>query len=236
MLVSGHLTISIDHFPSNVQKQLEYMSHDDVWKDPNPNCVFPPPPPAHSKQQQDQQQIKQFAQPDVHSTASMVGQVETSDGVPSGLQEERVHLHDGGSSPPHDAKGMAADSNTSRHGPPRQPDDVRPPAIRPLWKRNRPVRQVQEVPTSLEVGQSSGGMAGLVSKLICTVATFTAAITGSISSPTYAPKPRPRPPMPTPDRVARNLISGPSPEEAMMGSVLNEAAQDLAPFMITEDH
>ena len=182
MLVSGHLTMSIDHFPTDVQKQLEYMSHDDVWKDPSPNCVFPPLPLAHSEQQQDQQQIKQFAQPDVHPTASMVGQMETSDGVPSGVQEERVHLHDGGSSSPYDATGMAADGSATRDGHSHQPDDMRAPSVRPLWKRNRSLRQVQEVPAAMEVGQSSGGMAGLVSKLICTVATFTAAITGGIGT------------------------------------------------------
>ena len=175
--IAGHLTVCIDQFPKDVNKQMKLLSHEQFWHDPNPNCLLPATV-AHSTSLRDQQQ---FDQAHVLSAANMADSMERSRQDPEQLQEGDLHLHGKSGNLGNHAQDLAPGSSSTGDGAAPQPSSLQPSRVPPLQQRNRALRPMPDVRTQVEVGQHTTRLARFpwIAKLLYTVATIATAVLDS---------------------------------------------------------
>ena len=169
--IAGHLTVCIDQFPKDINKQTKLLSHEQFWHDPNPNCLLTPATVAHSTSLRDQ---RQFDQAHVLSAANMADSMEALCPDPEQLQEEGLHLHGKSGNSGNHAQALAAGCSPTDDGKPRS-------RVPPLRQCNRALRPMPAMQSQVEVGQQSARLARFpwIAKLLCTVATIATAVLDS---------------------------------------------------------
>ena len=169
VLISGHLTICIDRFPSDANAQLKQLSHDKLWHEPNPSCLVLATV-AHSIPQRGQSQC---AQAHAVSASNMADSMETDHAGTDELQEAGLHLHGAGRDSGNYAQVMASRRGSTNNGAARSPP-LRPSRVSPLRQCDRVLRPMHDVQSHMEVGHQSGSLARFpwIAKLLYTVATI----------------------------------------------------------------
>ena len=192
-VVSGHLVVDIMQFPRHVNvcklHEWQLLSKPEVWKQPDPNCIFPtvPSPPKPSRVQfVDNQQGAQTFDESSHADqpTAMVDQLEDDHGQALQLQEEPLHHDDDRGEVGIPGATSVGPSNSTRYGVRSGSEHLRSSKLPSLRKQDRKICPMPALPEEMEMGGNTRDLVRFpwVSKLLYTVAAIAVSVLGSGNS------------------------------------------------------